>query len=48
MEECKHENTENNTYQQEYYGRWFLTTVKRCVDCGEILYEKTMDMKIYK
>lgn len=48
MSECEHKYTEINTYQHEYYGRWFLIEVNSCLECGEILEEKTMDMKVYR
>jgi hypothetical protein len=42
MEECKHENIETNSYAEMHYFTLYITTVKTCADCGEVLEEKVV------
>lgn len=45
MDKCKHINTETESYPQEYYGKWSIITVVKCIDCDEIIEEKEVKMK---
>ncbi len=39
MENCRHENTETNSYIINHYGIYTVVTVEQCLDCEEIIEE---------